>query len=258
MVIRRIREHVAAHNWFAVGVDLAIVVAGVFLGTQVNNWNEDRLDRGLAASYRAEIIDNLRANQISIDDQIAYYRQVGDHAEAALAVLEDKGAVPGEQFVIDAYLASQIRQRRLTGTAYDEMLSAGAGRLVAGRQVRSRLSSYYAQLPAINELSMSTTPYRDRIRSAIPIDIQRRIRQRCGDILLTLADGVVGTILPDSCALGLDRAEVDRAATRIRSMPGLNLDLALRIADIDARISMFETIRGRADAVRRELEALQR
>jgi hypothetical protein len=32
MVIRRIREHVATHNWFAVAVDLGIVVIGVFIG----------------------------------------------------------------------------------------------------------------------------------------------------------------------------------------------------------------------------------
>ena len=38
MVIRRIREHVAAH-WFAVGIDFLIVIAGVFLGTQANNWS---------------------------------------------------------------------------------------------------------------------------------------------------------------------------------------------------------------------------
>ena len=45
MVIRRIREHVATHNWFAVSVDLAIVVAGVFLGTEATSWNEDRAER---------------------------------------------------------------------------------------------------------------------------------------------------------------------------------------------------------------------
>ena len=44
MVIRRIRDSVAKHNWFAVGVDLLIVIVGVFLGLQADNWNEGRLD----------------------------------------------------------------------------------------------------------------------------------------------------------------------------------------------------------------------
>lgn len=121
MAIRRIRKHVAAHNWFAVAVDLAIVVLGVFLGLQANNWNTARIERAEAAAYRAQIIDNLRANEISIGDQLAYYRRVLDHAMAALIILENPDATMGERFLIDAYQASQVRQRQLTQTAYEEM-----------------------------------------------------------------------------------------------------------------------------------------
>ena len=39
MAIRRFRQHISDHNWFAVAVDLAIVVVGVFLGIQASNWN---------------------------------------------------------------------------------------------------------------------------------------------------------------------------------------------------------------------------
>ena len=42
MLFRRIKAHVEKENWFAVGVDFAIVVIGVFIGLQVANWNEAR------------------------------------------------------------------------------------------------------------------------------------------------------------------------------------------------------------------------
>lgn len=45
MILRRITEHVSAQNWFAVGTDFVIVVVGVFIGIQVANLNDDRLDR---------------------------------------------------------------------------------------------------------------------------------------------------------------------------------------------------------------------
>ena len=38
MLFRRIKTHVKAENWFAVGIDFLIVVVGVFIGIQV--WNE--------------------------------------------------------------------------------------------------------------------------------------------------------------------------------------------------------------------------
>lgn len=63
MLLRRVSEHVREQNWFAVGLDFAIVVFGVFVGLQVANWNADRADRAayrLALErYEAEVLANL-------------------------------------------------------------------------------------------------------------------------------------------------------------------------------------------------------
>lgn len=40
MILRRLSKHVKDQNWFAVGLDFIIVVAGVFVGLQVSNWND--------------------------------------------------------------------------------------------------------------------------------------------------------------------------------------------------------------------------
>ena len=63
MVIRRIREHVTAHNWFAVAIDLGIVVLGIVIGTQVNNWNTNRIDRAKAVDLREGLVSELRFTQ---------------------------------------------------------------------------------------------------------------------------------------------------------------------------------------------------
>jgi len=52
MVVRRFRDHVAEHNWFAVAVDFLIVVAGVFVGIQASNWNQERVNRARGRAYR--------------------------------------------------------------------------------------------------------------------------------------------------------------------------------------------------------------
>src|SRR5688572_3798362 len=256
MVIRRIREHVAAHNWFAVGVDLAIVVVGVFIGTQANNWNQERIERAAARAYRTEIIDNLRANEISIDDQIDYYRRVQEHAFAALEVMETPGSAMDEAFLIDTYQASQVRQRLLTQTAYEEVKSAGLGRIIAGPETRGRLTAYYGQLPQINAMTLSVTDYRDRVRRVVPIAIQRKLRGRCGDINRKLPGGVVGSILPERCVLGLDGESVARAAARIRATPELNQDLTRHISDIDQKMRQLQGFKSRAAELRKQLETL--
>src|SRR5688500_8907154 len=108
MVIRRIHEHVATRTWFAVGVDLAIVVLGVSLGTQVSNCNDDRLERAQAHDYRLQIIAELRSNEQDLDARKTYYGQVRNHALATLAVLEQPLSRREQAFVVEAYQASQV------------------------------------------------------------------------------------------------------------------------------------------------------
>lgn len=48
MILRRVIEHFRKQEWTAVFLDFVIVVLGVFIGLQVNNWNEARKDAALA------------------------------------------------------------------------------------------------------------------------------------------------------------------------------------------------------------------
>jgi hypothetical protein len=45
MLLRRVILHVREQNWTAVFIDFVIVVVGVFVGLQVQDWNEFRKDR---------------------------------------------------------------------------------------------------------------------------------------------------------------------------------------------------------------------
>ena len=52
MAIRRIREHVAEFNWFAVAVDLAIVVIGVFVALVVDGFGSEDAEDTFFAPLR--------------------------------------------------------------------------------------------------------------------------------------------------------------------------------------------------------------
>ena len=66
MILRRIGEHVTAQNWFAVGLDLVIVVVGVFIGIEVQQWadsqRQGRLERIYTEKLQAEVL-NLMATR---------------------------------------------------------------------------------------------------------------------------------------------------------------------------------------------------
>jgi hypothetical protein len=42
MILRRLAEVFRRQDWIAVLLEVLIVVVGIFVGLQVNDWNEDR------------------------------------------------------------------------------------------------------------------------------------------------------------------------------------------------------------------------
>jgi hypothetical protein len=51
MLLRRFSKHFSEQNWFAVGLDVIVVITGIFLGMQVTEWNDDRKIRLKEAVY---------------------------------------------------------------------------------------------------------------------------------------------------------------------------------------------------------------
>jgi hypothetical protein len=255
MVIRRIHHHVAGHNWFAVFVDLLIVVVGVFLGTQANNWNEARIQHSDAAAYREEIIDDLKSNEADLASRKAYYAAARAHAVAALTALESPGTPRGEPFLIDAYQASQVWLRPLTRTGYDEMVGAGLTRSIGGKGTRSRLTAYYTQIKQFEVNVLGTTAFRERLRRALPYAVQSAIRLQCGDRITELPDGSQVASLPDRCSARISEGAVAGAVRKLEAAD-LAEDLTRHIADIDQKLAGFDRFVKQARDVRVDLQAV--
>ena len=92
MILRRITANFRRQDWTAVVVELLIVVLGVFIGLQVNNWNEARNDRALEQQYIQRLHDDFA---LSIK-----------HAESNIANMQ-------AQFVLEGRMVDRLRECRL-------------------------------------------------------------------------------------------------------------------------------------------------
>lgn len=255
MVIARIRQHVVTFNWFAVGVDLLVVAFGVFLGTQANNWNQARIERASAAAYRQEIIADLVENERDLAARKVYVEAVRRHAMAAQAAIDSRQPPRGEQFLVDAYQASQVWARPLIRMAYDEMTGAGLSRNMGDQVTRSRLTAYYTQIKQFDITATSTTTYRDRLRRAMPSAVQSAILAKCGDRVTTFTNGAQISALPDRCDPDLTQAQVDLAIDRLVTAD-LEEDLTRNIADLDQKIGGYARFLTLARGLRLKLMAV--
>ena len=68
MIHRRILQAFRNHHWFTVAVETLIVVLGVFMALQVNNWNQARSDRARVAVHLANLAQDIRSDIADIDE----------------------------------------------------------------------------------------------------------------------------------------------------------------------------------------------
>jgi len=64
VILQRLCGHMKKQDWTAVSLDFVIVVLGVFMGLQVQNWNEARLQQQTARVYVERIRDDLAGLRI--------------------------------------------------------------------------------------------------------------------------------------------------------------------------------------------------
>jgi hypothetical protein len=253
MVVRQFRKHVADHNWFAAVIDFLIVLIGVFLGIEASNWNQARLDRRQAREYRAMLVSDLDRNIANLETRHRYYNWVKSEALATLAALDQPADELGEQFLIDAYQASQIQPWVLKRTTYDQILSVGAMSELGSPLLRDRIANYYVAAD-IAGFNVSALPaYREILRRIMPYRVQERIRSRCNEKVVSTPTGAGDIILPGRCTLGLDTATLRVGVRSIHNWPALDLDINRWLVDLDQKLLSVDALHGRALAIKADL-----
>lgn len=248
MILRRLSDNLRTQNWLAIAIELVIVVIGVFIGIQVANWNEARVERNRAQTYITRIREDLAANTTDMQARIAYYQWVKAHALAALAAFERPPETLGAQFLIDAYQASQIVPRTVGRNTYDEILAVGAVNSISDVDTRRRLANYYLTVQTREVILQYIPPYRERLRRHLPYAVQVQMTKKCAERLGANEQGAPVVTLPEQCSLDLSPGELSGAVAAV-TIPDIELDLNRSVADLDSKLTMFQDLIDRAQSL---------
>ena len=253
-MIRRIREHAVKQNWFAVAVDFAIVVLGVFLGIQVNNWNQTRVDRNNGTEYRERLSDELRTTETAMRGLEAYADTAKKSGAAALTVLNNASAPAGGIFLFNAYQASQIVPRGGRHATYDEIIQAGALDHVGPPALRDKISNFYWRMDGLLSLDAGSSTYREKLRTTMPNLVQEAILAKCSEQLADAGNGLIIASLPERCDPQIDATLVSQVASRLRAEPGLADALNRQLSALDGRSLSYAKLAAHARDLRLAIE----
>jgi hypothetical protein len=164
MILRRVAHHLKRQEWTAIGIELLIVILGVFIGFQVTDWAGERANRSAEARHLEEIAEDLRADITALD----LVRKAASMRISSVDYIlgETRGitrparlSMPtGETFDIPAgtpiapadrnILLSRANLVRVTmgnRTGFEALLGAGGMQTIRDRQITRQLQVYYAQ-----------------------------------------------------------------------------------------------------------------
>jgi len=238
MILRRVIEHVKNQHWTAVWIDLIIVILGVFIGTQVSNWNADWETSKKAAIFSERLKADLRLEAWGYEGLIEYYKDVSLNADRTLAAIDGELPLSDEQFVISAYRATQYKYNDRYRATYDEMVSTGNIGLIKDEKLRNVSVRAYS-LSTIDNLVKEgiESRYRELFRMSVPNDVQRALGKACGDRYIKPGDYQNFDHVNDyPCKTTLPADVIDDAANALRSDPQTIRYLRQRIADLDTRL----------------------
>ena len=255
MILRRLTANLRAQNWTAITIEFFIVVIGVFIGTQVSNWNQLRLEKQATNRMLEQLEPELRSQLEFFDTIGIYYKSSRGYADQAFAGWKRDPNVSDEQFVIAAYQASQISGIAINPDSWALTFGGSHLRDIENPKIRRNLELTLTADYSPVEIPAVATRYREQVRHVIPIEIQDRIRDQCGDRSTMGKEGAVIIVLPASCSMKIDPAKAHAIAAALRARTDLPGELHWHLAAIASYMANVETLSMPMRQLEKELAA---
>ncbi|MCB1603719.1 MAG: hypothetical protein R3F25_08835 [Gammaproteobacteria bacterium] len=218
MFLRKITKHIQNQNWFAVWVDFIIVVAGVFIGIQVANWNEQRSLFQKETQLLNELKKEIQSSITLTESKIQAYQQATDAGKRVLSYLDTQKTCEENcwNLIVDFMHASQWQDIHINSSTYHNMRDNG---FPTNRGIIDAVEAYLAQ-NSNNADPFSALPvYRSLVRQIINIKTQEFYWKYCW----SLKDGIEKYNL--NCPKGISDEESKSLVTEIIENPGIRPNL---------------------------------
>lgn len=234
MLLRSVTKHVSDQNWFAVAIDLVIVVVGVFIGIQVSNWNDDRVAAQDSREFTERLREDLKEEAWLFEYVIEYYDDVLDNAVKTDDALEGRISLSDPELLVAAYRATQftlIIRRRST---YNELVSTGRMELIKDEKLRdAAMRVYDMQIYDLFEKLGESSHYRNEFRRLISLPVQTAISESCGDKFVPFNDyNAIVDSLDYPCDPNIDADSIGAEAAKLRENNELRAQLRLRTVQL--------------------------
>lgn len=124
--------------WYAIG-EILLVVIGILIALQINNWNEERKLRNEEITY----LNNLKSDLVKDSDQLEYFIRFFENKVTATTSLINKAKAKQipvfNQFVNEILILLWVEEFHPDQSTYQEMVSSGKLSMISNPKIKSKL-----------------------------------------------------------------------------------------------------------------------
>ena len=144
MILRRITMHIRSQNWFAVMLDLVVVVVGIYIGLQADAWMSARQDRTLETEYLQRLLSDMEESISAQRELIEYFDEsiVATDYIASFLRSGDMEAVDREKLTLGINSIGWVAPPVTNMVTIRELQSSGNIALIRDVSVRMAIGSF--------------------------------------------------------------------------------------------------------------------
>lgn len=219
MILRHIADAIRTQNWFTVFIEFTLVVAGVLVALQFDNWNEGRKFDAMERDYLLQLRDEISANETQIKIRIQYTADIVAAGNRALAFLQKDRPCQDNctQLLVDFFHATQVWGISSHTSVYTEMKRLGLPR---SSSVKKAADGFYSVFEGLGVSIENLPEYRRQARNAIPVAAIDLLWVHCH----VTVSSEFETLIQD-CVPKLDSVNAGPIIETLRRLPGLQSNL---------------------------------
>ena len=157
MILRRFMKHVTDQNWFAVGLDVLVVIVGIFLGLQVQALYEERDERDREMDYLERFHEDIEQNIEVIEESIKHQLVFQEMGKFVLQTIDHPELVNERPtyFILSIEAAAYATPPNISSNTFEALNLNGDRLIFRDEQLLYELTDYYN---AINRSPVSNRP----------------------------------------------------------------------------------------------------
>jgi hypothetical protein len=148
MILRNLAMSIRQHDWGAAVIEVFIVVIGILVALQADDWVRERDDRAAEVAALERLLSEAENTVTYLQAEVAYQERTNELRRRATALVDGQEDVPEQDLPFRIGINTMVMNPTLSPprTTYDELTASGRLQLVRSDHVREQLALFYADL----------------------------------------------------------------------------------------------------------------